>query len=94
MKRILRTMAEQQKKTPSIEPSHDKPSFAEQHIWRMRWLALVAFVIIFLCSLVIIAVTGNVVFAPVPAALLIAMRPIIRFTFPDEKQNDSRNRDT
>jgi hypothetical protein len=51
----------------------------------MRWLALVAFIILFFCSLVIIAVTGNALFASIPGALLIAMRPIIQFTFPDEK---------
>ena len=65
---------------------HDKPSFAEQHLWRMRWLALIAFVLIFVCSLIIIAVTGNALFVPNPGALLIAMRPIIRFTFPNDKQ--------
>jgi hypothetical protein len=70
------------------ESSSDSPIFqlplADQQIWSMRWFALIAFILIFMGSLIVIAMTNNPLLFSLPGSLLLAMRPIIRFIFPQE----------
>jgi hypothetical protein len=61
------------------------PSFAERHLWSMRWLMLLAFLLIFIGSLALLAITKNALLVSIPGSLLLAMRPMIRFLFPARK---------
>ena len=51
------------------------------HLWRMRWFTLIAFVLIFSASLLVIVLTKNALLLPLPGSILLAMRPMIRWVF-------------
>jgi len=48
----------------------------------MRWFVVKSFIIILICSLIIIAVTRNPFLVSLPTYLLFFMRPIVRYLFP------------
>jgi len=55
-------------------------------------MTLIVFILIFAGSLAIIAITNNSLLAFLPASLLLAMRPIIRFIFPNDKVAQHKER--
>jgi hypothetical protein len=56
-------------------------TYEEKMSWHMRWVVVIAFIIIFLCSLAVIAVTNNPLLVSLPGSLLFFMRPIMRYLF-------------
>lgn len=60
-------------------------SHSQDPRWRMRWITLIAFLIILLCSFIASIILAYKTKSPIPLAvpgpLLIAMRPMIRYLF-------------
>ncbi len=87
---LMSNQPKNQRKTMlSIKASPNKPSFAEQHIWRMRQQAFVVFVFLFLCSLVVSAITQDPVFVLITGGLLITTA---HFIFPPNRGHNNRQK--
>src|SRR5690349_15671859 len=88
--RIGRTMNQQNMQDPSDNISKEQSFFEKKHLWRMRWVTLAAHILIFVGSLVVIAITKNPFLVSLPGSILLSMRPINRFLFSyglhDEKE--------
>src|SRR6266516_4855400 len=85
-------MAQHQLKSDQF--SDQTTSFTEAQIWQMRWffarLYAVALLTSIPASVAIAIVTRSPLPALVPAPLLLSMRPIIAYVFPNSVASDKR----
>lgn len=71
-------MKQQQREVSTQRPPKDPSVQEKKHLWRMRWVMLIAFIFIFVGSLVVIVITGNPFLVSLPGSLLLFMRPMMR----------------
>ncbi len=64
----------------------DSASNNQRMLWCMRWVVLILFTIAFLISIAIIIITKDALTLGLPGSLLLAMRPIIRWLFPQDRR--------
>ena len=67
----------------------------ETQLWRMRWFILIVVSIGFLAtigiSIAMLIITKNPLSLVIPSAIVLIMRPILRFLFPQPNQQRGKN---
>jgi hypothetical protein len=86
-------MKQQQRAGSSVIPSEDPSALEKKHLWRMRWVMLIAFLLMFVGSLVVIVLTDNPILVSLPGSLLLFMRPMMRYLYPQETSRKRRLED-
>ena len=59
---------------------------------RMRWFLVVALVLALLASIVVVVITKKPLTLSIPGSILLALRPIIRWLFPQEGNGQSNTK--
>ncbi len=76
------------------EPQNQDSSPNESPIWRMRWFILIIFAMCHLASIIFsiaaLIMTKNLVTLVILGPLLLAMRPMIRYLFPQGDKQPKR----
>lgn len=64
-----------------IQQDHSQEYTDHPQIWRFRWFILFFLASAFILSIISVIVVRNVLLGSIPASILLAMKPIVKWAF-------------